>query len=565
MTHRSCYIFVLLGTAFLIAFVMQVPQFLHTLDPGYQGVLVHLNSDEDVYFARVEEALTGRPERSGDAIVGDVGIIGTQVALFESVEGTLFRFTGWRAATVEQVMDSVVPPLLFLTLVLFFSLCGLSRWAAFAGALAFTVIEFYSLSRPVHQRDDFLVVFLAFSGIIAGLGGSAGVQRNFRWIWGVFGGMLLGILVGAYFWAWTYGWLWLALVFVWESAEWVRHRTPVSLRRIKCIVLFGLAGVVAALPSLVAWWRAAQNPLYADAAFRSGIYLSRMPESWPYMVLFTLMASGTVVAGWQRPAVMRRYKYLIILVLTSFIAIHQQVIHGAVFNFVSHYLFALVVGAIGLVLLWHAVRASGRSVLHVSAAAAVIYLAAIAYDGRYVLKQFTVTEGRFSEQHFATLLPVLDALPRSTVLSDPSSSLFVAGSTQHDVVYTLYIKNLLMSHEEVAERYCMTALAVPPEDRHFAEQGLIWPDANAAFPAALRGSDEAKAVRAREIALVEAACASTDKNPAAALEKFHVHYVLWDEKRNPEWDLTRLKMPLKKEAAGEGWSLWSLGTLSAPR
>src|SRR4051812_7343952 len=87
-------------SALVLAVFMQIPQLIHMADGRYKGVLVQLNSDEPLYLARVEESLAGRPSQAAEAITGEPGIKSSQPALIEEFEGTLFRATGWRAATV---------------------------------------------------------------------------------------------------------------------------------------------------------------------------------------------------------------------------------------------------------------------------------------------------------------------------------------------------------------------------------------------------------------------------------------------------------------------------------
>lgn len=527
---------------------MQAPQLLHMRSSSYRGVLVQLNSDEDVYLAHLEESLTGRPEQSSEAIVGDPALPGSHAGLVERVEGAIFRPFGMRAATVEQIMDSVVPPAIFLALILFFAMCGFRKWPGFFGACAFVLIELYSLNRPVQPRTSFLLLLLAFSAIIAGL------ER--RWIVGCMGGAILGILIGMYFWAWTFGWLWLGLLFLCAVIEWLRHGSRDALRRARLLCLFGFAGVLAAIPSLFELRRIVRHPLYADAVFRSGMHVGRLPESWSYSILFAVMALGVLLTRRNKPW-RDRTGYAAVTALTAFVAINQQVMHGTVFNFVSHYLFSLVIAAICVVLLWWHAPSAGGSFMRrrlapvFSMIAAMVYLGAVAYDGRYVFNQWTVRASRFGEQHFETLLPALDAIPRSTILSDGATEQFIAGSTKHDVVYTLYLKNVLMSHEEIADRYCATMLPVAAGERRLEQASPIYPDAIGAFK-------DDPAVRQREIQTVIAACAAADRDPAALLKRFRVKYVLWDEKRQPQWDLKKLKVPVTKTSSGSGWSLWSV-------
>lgn len=531
-------------TAIAIAVIMQIPQWLHARSPLSRGIPVQLNSDEDLYLARVQEALTGRLNQTAEAIVGDPALKSSNPAFIEEVEGVLFQWTGWRAATIEQVMDSVTPPLIFLALVLFFSLCGFSRSFAYAGAILFIVIELYSLNRPVQQRDSFLLLLLALDGII--------MSFPYRRYFGVAGGVALGLLMGAYFWAWTFGWMWLAILFCGACAHWIRQRTPGSVRHVLTVCGIGIVGVIAAVPAVLDLMKVLQSPFSADAQFRSGLHPSHLPESWIYSILFALMVGGVLLEVWRRPAIAKRYPFVIVTVLTAFVVMNQQVLHGFVFDFVSHYLFSLAMAAIGVLLLALTLRTRP---MFLAGAAAAVYLLALGYDGRHVISQFRVEAGRFQEQHFESLLPVLDELPRSTILTDPQSSLFIAAQTSHDVVYTVYLQNALMSNQELAERYCLTQIFVAPAERQIENaQPLIYPAAERAFR-------NDPSVRTKEVELVMAACAQIDKNPAAVLRKFGVQYILWDQERQPAWNLRRLRFSIKKAASGSGWSLWKLSWL----
>ena len=129
--------------------------------------------------------------------------------------------------------------------------------------------------------------------------------------------------------------------------------------------------------------------------------------------------------------------------------------------------------------------------------------------------------------------------------------MFVAGHSRHDVVYALYMKNLLITHQELAKRFCATQIPVSPTDRHLESRTLIWPDADSAF----KNDPD---VRKKEISLVSAQCAVADRASADVLKRYGVHYVLWNEERDPEWKPDRFKTKLSPVVEGEGWSLWRI-------
>jgi len=548
--------FLILGSIMLsIAVFMQVPQFLHQIRPEAQGIMVHLNSDEYAYLARVQEGLSGRPEQAAEAIVGDPEIQGLQAGLIEKAYGVLFQWTGWRAATLLQVMDSVMPPLLFLAIWFFFVLCGFTRVQALVGAMFFILINLYGLNRPIYQRASALLVLLSFIGVLMGL--------KKHWGYGVLGGVLLGVLPAVYFWSWTYAWAWFGLLFLWTLFE-KEKRKEVHL-----LFFFGLVCLVTSAPFFWDMWQLSHHPLYEIGVFRSGIHHARMPESVPYSILFLMMSGGVLGTLFTKKELRCRFSLVAITILTSFIVINQQLIHGITFNFVSHYLFLLAISAVMVLVFvcesikWcrpstplrttKTVMVSGVEPMTVwlliALIGSLVYLSALTYDGRYIFKQFQVDPASFSEQHFASALPILDALPRATILSDNETSHFIAGATKHDVVYSVYLKNVLMTHEELAERLCLTTAALPTEERHFEEWShLIYPDAVSAF--------RDPVVRAREVELVESSCELVDSDPQNYIENFHVDYILWDEERHPTWNLTRLRVPLTLVEQGEGWSLW---------
>ncbi|MFH1348251.1 MAG: hypothetical protein ABIH58_01290 [Patescibacteria group bacterium] len=523
--------FIILGiSSVLIALVMQGPQFIHQLNPQSQGILVNLNSDEDLYLARVQEALSGNREQASEAFTGEDNLVGTQSALIEKMYGSLFGWTGLKAAEVFRIMDSVIPILIFLGLFIFFQLCGFTRVQSFGGSSLFVLIELYGLSRPINLRASFLFMLIAL--ILAAFS-----IRKKSFMIGILAGIFMGLLVGVYFWSWTFAWLALGIFFVWEALEAIGGRENTNWN---LIIKIGLVGLIVASPFLIDLMTMMQNPLYEFGEMRSGIVHSRAPESVPYSILFITMAVGILIALKKDYRKISKYKLPIVMVLTSALFIHQQVVHGIVLVFVSHSIFSLLLGAICAALLALKLKAGW---LRISALAALVYIAALGYDGRYIFNQWKPNEGRFAQQHFASLIPELDKLPRSRILSDTATSSFIAGHTHHDIVYSIHLKNTLMTHEELAERFCMTQLALPSEKRDWKDRRhLVHPES----------SDPA--VKKWELELVGSACERVDADPDFYLKKFGIEYVVWDERNNPDWGISRLEV--EEASGGKGWSLW---------
>jgi len=550
MKDRMKWILVVSLCALSLGVVLQIPQFLYWIQPASQGILVHLNSDEYQYLARLEEALTGRPEQAAQPYLGDPYAGGMHFALIEQAEGVLFGWTGWRAATVFQVLDSVIPVLLFLALLSFLRLCGFSRKRSLLGAFLFLIPLFYSLNRPIHQRESFFLVLVTILLVLLSLERRSVVA-------GLGAGIALGVFFGVYLWAWMFAWTYVGLLLLWELIAWWRQRGRVALFRSRAgrLILFLIVGLAVASPFIVSILGSMRNPLYAEVAFRQGMHLTRLPESWIYSTLFLLMSLVLLFARRRMPELQGSKQYAILFPMAVCVVINQQVVHGQVIAFTSHFTFAIALASVCAFLLSIEVFRAGsriRRVLLLSFGASALMIAAIAWDNRPVLTQFEVRPGRYAEQHFSTLLPVLDALPRTRILSDSGTSAFISSSTQHDIVMSIYLESAFLTHEEIAERVCLGFLPLAPAERRISDQfQLVWPDANAAN----RGTD----AREREVRLVEEACRRVDADPEGMLRKFGVDYVLWDVPRNPQWDLKRLKIPLTKIDEDPGnWVLYKI-------
>lgn len=561
MTARTKWILLVSGCALLLAVILQVPQFLYWMQPESKGILVHLNSDEYQYLARLEEALTGRPEQAAQPYLGDPYAGGMHFALIEQAEGALFRWTKWRAATVFQILDSVIPLLLFLSLLLFFRLSGFSRLRSLLGSALFLLPLFYSLNRPIHQRESFLLVLGTILLVILALERRSVVA-------GLAAGIALGVLFGVYLWAWMFAWTYVGLLLIWEfAARWrQKNRAPLFRSRAGRLLLLLLVGAAAASPFIVSILRSMRDPLYAEVAFRQGMHFTHLPESWIYSSLFLFMSLVLLFMRRRMPELQGNKQYAILFPMAVFVVINQQVVHGQVIAFTSHFTFAIALASVCVFLLsipffrvgirtreWFDYAHHRGVLLLLSLGASALMLMAITWDNRPVLTQFEVRPGRFSEQHFATLLPVLDHMPRTRILSDGTTSAFLSSSTQHDIVMSIYLESAFLTHEEIAERVCLGFLPLAPAERHISEQmHLVWPDANAAG----RGTD----AREREVQLVEEACKRMDRDPKGMLQRYGIQYVLWDVKRNPEWNLKRLKVRLTKVGEDEGnWVLYKVG------
>lgn len=567
-SHRQLAVFVVLFSV-LLALLMQGPQWLHQRHSDATGIPVYLNSDEDIYRARVQEAMHGELSQVSEAFVGHPGLKGTQLALIESAYGVLFGWTGLRAPVLLSIMDSVVPVCIFLSLFYLFLLLGFKKEHAFVAATAFCVLQLYSLGRPIHMRASFLIMLWSMVAVIF-------ADRG-KW-WGMFvGGALLGLLFGIYFWAFAFAWAFWGCLFLWAFLRWsylrwvVQKRLqPSLLKRLihtsksvlwhfhprkpewsnepwHVLALTGVLGAVCALPFVTYQLQLRLHSLYEYGIFRSGMYSSRLPESFIYSAIFTILVAAIFVAIRRDYATLQKYRTACCIVFAAFVFMHQQIVHGTIFYFVSHGIFSLLLAAMCFVLLAFTVRSR---ILLSCCFAALLYMAGLAYDGRYVLKQWSVNAEEFSQQHLVDALPSLDGQPRGRILTDPETSAFVAGFTRHNVVYSIYLKNVLMTHAEIASRFCLTQLPLLPSQRSIEDRyHLVYPDSVEKL-----GGD----LREQEVELVLRACEELDLDPAIAMRVYEITHVLWNKKAQPDWNVRRLRTSLEEVASGETWVLYKI-------
>ncbi|MDD4627894.1 MAG: hypothetical protein PHE68_00680 [Candidatus Peribacteraceae bacterium] len=544
MADRFRWTLIIGGIALLLGVVMEVPQLRYILNPASRGVLVGLSTDESLYRARVEEALAGNPAHATQPFTGEPWAPGAQFALIEQTEGLAFRWTGWRAATVFQIMDFVIPVFLFLTIFALFRFAQFGRRRSLFGALLFLLPVLYGLNRPVHQRTSSLLVLVTILLAMHAL-----EKRSLRYA--LASGFLLGTLQGVYLWSWMFAWIYIGLLFLWELAAWWRSRPRENLRdsRFGTLIVLCVIGVISALPYVFLTFSLSKLPLYQEMAWRQALHAGRWPESWIYSLLFLAMSAGLLLALRSRPELAGRKRFILLFPIAVLVLINQQLIHGHIFLFTSHSVFPVFFGAVSAFLLGSLLW---NKWLMLPLLAALPMIGGIAWDNRAVFSQFSGAAYRLNETHFASLLPVLDNLPRATILSDPDTSAFIAGQTRHDILSIIYLDSALMSNQELAERLCLSLLPYPPEARQIDERKhLIWPEANR-----VRAEE---GVHQREIALMKSTCATEDRDPASYLEKYGVRYVVWDQRRSPEWDPKNLKVKLEKDSEEAGaWVLYRI-------
>lgn len=534
--------------ALVIGTLVASPQLIHMRDARYQGIPLKFNSDERSYQTHLQETLLGRYGQAGKGItLSGEDDPSFHLSPVEEVEGMLFGWTGLNAPEVFAVLDFVIPFLFILVLIAFLKSCGLSPMESLAAAALFGLLQLGNLNRPVNQRESVLLALFALLCVQ--------YSRAGKWRWSILGGLLLGLLVGTNVWAWMLAWcIWgMLLLLLLLTREWNEAR---SLSRT------GVIGLICASPFVWQILSIRSHPAYADTVERTGLIHWKMPESFPWSICFAVMTACTAVY-WIRKGKPKADLSVVALIVSAFIVFNQQLLHGLTLMFRAHLLFFLAIAAISILIynirqLRQERGALGNrdiTILCISTLAALTIVGALTYEGTKVITQWRVDDSDFKDQHFASLLPILNSLPRSIILSDPETSVFVSASTKHDVVFTGYLQHTLITHKDLAVAFCTTLLPLSPAERHL-EPGNQLVIANGV------GSEldpvKRRALEERDVALAKEACDRLDKDPAQALQDAGVQYILWDEAEQSDWDLDRLRVQRHLVGRGEGWSLWKV-------
>ena len=171
----------------------------------------------------------------------------------------------------------------------------------------------------------------------------------------------------------------------------------------------------------------------------------------------------------------------------------------------------------------------------------MIFLGAAAWDYRIAWHLPFASATHLGNQHLAPALHLLSDGDRRNVLTDQYSALLVKAWTDDDVVYTSYVRHLLMSNEEFAERYCLSEVfsSTGADEEFFVFESLQY-----------RGMYLAPERRR----MVRQACRNVRRSLAYFLDTYAVELILWNEKSRPDWIIDPTLF--EKTDQGEGWSLW---------
>ncbi len=508
-------------------------------DASFHGLLPYGGSEEAMYLIRAQEALHAPFTNVTNGIwSGQYAPLGLQSAGVEQLFGALFFWTGLSAPWLVFGLHVLLAPLTIPLAAALMRRVGATKpLALFCGVLLFW---YFVYCRRLFHPGFSLPLVLGTLLLLWRWYEKPTVQRTIAL------GLPLGYSVGVYLWSWTFLWATTGLLVLATLAD---RTSPQRGTLLKSLPWLSGTTLLAAAPALKHLAMARLLPFFGEASVRAGLVHTHMPESLARSVLTVLLFCA---AAWIFRKKEERRTMLPLLAMLGALAVayNQQLVHGVVMSFSSHYIHYVSVIATMLVV---AMCAHGKR-------DAVALLTLLVCTGLLVLN-FKDMGGRWIAflppppeamrmQHLSGAVEKLGAMPKTLLLSDKNASDIVASYTHHDVVFTEYSGFLLIPDKEYAERACVAEVFAPqPVDYtrlvvHAEEQLRV-----------LRGQ-ETQAEYDASLAAANAACAAVRADPVGTLKRYGITTVLWDEYGRPSWKLN--KSFLKLTQAGNGWSLWEV-------
>jgi len=542
--QRTTHQFVLALTFLYILGVtaLAVQPLMTLVASGYQGVYFK-GGDESQYIMRVQDAMQSPWTDVSNAITsGTDAPRGLQMTFFETTAGSLFAWTGFSATALTVLFSVFLAPLSMVFLSLLAVRLGVRRRTALLASLLYFFLLFGPLRRVIHQSWSLPFVLGTLLLMVSWWKESTRTKT-------VVLGVLLGFSPGIYFWAWTYLWAVFGLLSLLTVVMRYAHReTRVARTLLFDSVATGCIALVIALPFFVLLWLNAEHPFSDATSIRSSLLHAREFESIPRSIVLGLLTICTIL--WARRLFdWKRTIPLLSFVLGLFAVLHQQFVHGLVLSFWTHYYpYVCAVSALLIAVIFSQSKKSMIDYCVIGLSCLFLLGAFHDYKGRGTFRLPLPEYSRY--QHLSGLIETLRLDEHTeTILTDRDTSLMIGNATKHDLVFTSYLRHILVSDRELAERYCLVeAFKKSSPDTEWLAHDVQ--ELSAA------GQDATKNVLEQGLALTQDACAWVTAHKKEALKKYGVSLLAWDERNHPEWRID--EKLFQSVSKGAGWSLWSL-------
>lgn len=517
------------------ALIIALQPLLGFFDPSFRGLLPYGGSEEGMYMLRTQHALLHPfTDASNGVWTGDDAPSGPQVPGLEETIGAFLFWTGVPAPWIVFFLTVLIAPLIIPLGV------ALNRRVGANWILSITAAVFYfgliGFGRRYFHPGFSLPVVMGTLLLLWRWYEQPTIRRA------VFAGLLLGFSTGVYLWAWTFLYAVAGLLCIALVADPSIQNKKAYLKTLPFAVL---ATALTGGPTLIRMFFVRLHPLFEETSVRIGLVHTRLPESVLRSVLTVMLA---VVAFWIFRKSEHRKKFLPLLCIIAALAVmyNQQIVHGTVMSFSSHYIMYLYLAAILLITAVVSQRIfRWQGVLLIALCALPLIAAVPDHPKRYYA--FMPPRPEFMlYQHLAPALKQLEG--HQTVLTDRKSADIIASYTDHDVAFTEYAGFLLITDEEYAERACLSEIFAPQPIDY---EGLV-----------VHAEEKLKVIRGQQteekyqqkVHEANAVCDAVRSDPQMYMGKYGVTRILWNQKERPEWRIDETLFT--QIAEGEGWALY---------
>lgn len=513
--------------------------------PLFQGLMPYGGSEEAMYLIRTQQALLQPFTDVSNGVWSSSLASGLQSAGTEQLIGALFFWTGIPAPWLVFFLFLIVASLMIPLFAELLRKVGARRGIALLSSL----LLFWSLvycHRLFHPSFSLPLIIGALV---------------LCWRWydhptlsrAVILGIVLGFSVGVYLWAWTFLFATVGILFLCVIVD---RSHPRRLAMLKSIPWLTVATFLAGFPSIYHLIHARFSPFYVETAVRAGLVHSRLPESLSRSVIIGVLFLMALWIFRQRED--RRSLLPLLAMLGSLTLMYnQQLIHGMIMSFSSHYIPSVSVVLLAFIIaIIVRKRWSFIAVIAITLSFIVLLLNTLDVTGRLAVLDSPSPEA-LSTQHLSSAVHTLAILPPSTILTDRYTADIVAGYTHHDTVFTEYSAFILTSDEEHIDRACLSELYAPvmvdfPKLVTYAEAHLR----------VLRKQETAERYEQR-IAEANKRCTEIRLHPLPTLQRYGVTHLLWDQQSFPSWAID--SRFFTKATEGEGWSLWVMRNIGSEK
>lgn len=531
-------------------------------DFGYKGIDFFGSDAENYYVGQIQEIYDGRWSSGNVFLAENKNDPYVQQPLPAIIVALLGKILGLSAININLLTKFLFPALLTVIVYLFFSdLTGRkdvavlmavfvmliqatwifinpSSWLPFLlkGEFRGTDYNFISYARPINPQISSIFFFgylLCIWRLLFRT--SEQLTEKSEKIYGIASAVILGLSFYIYFFTYSFLSVFNAVLFLWflYSKDWLR---------LKKIFWVSIGGLVVAIPYFVNIVKMVTFPSYSQLAGRTGSADTRQfifsQVWWGVTALFLLLYRGS-----------REVKVFILAFLaTAFLVTNQQLITGKTVPLVAHYHWYYIAPVGGAILIYLFFLYFEKVVaIKVSRVVMALLLALFFYAGiLYQRSSFAAQYDYFVfNQRYVPILSWLNenVQKESSIFANDVLSNLIPAYTRHDVYYAGLLTDSLASEERIKQSFYaylfLSGVAKDSAKDFFHKNRMLV--GSQIFSDYYRMKNGCYGCFSDSILdnLISEYRNFLDKDFVSELKKYQIDYAVWDEEKNPEWQLDR--------------------------